>query len=184
MTEQRKRFVGYDYKEVTAESGKLSFLLDGYKSFGWELDENIAGAAGGMPGISSNAQKKYTLRLKRDRKIINKAELTRLQGNFEACIAEIDALENAKTAKPSIAAITLGIVGTGFMAGSVFAVTAAAPLIALSVILAVPGFAGWIAPYFLYRKMVARQTEKIRPLIEQKYDEIYELCEKGNGLLH
>ncbi len=27
-------------------------------------------------------------------------------------------------------------------------------------------------------------TEKIIPLIEAKYDEIYELCEKGNKLLY
>ena len=43
-----------------------------------------------------------TLRLKRDRKIVNKTELTRLQRNFEACVREIQSLENSKTSKATI----------------------------------------------------------------------------------
>lgn len=81
-------------------------------------------------------------------------------------------------------ALIVAIIGTAFMAGSTFAVTAQPPYIILSVILAVPGFIGWIIPYFLYRKLAGKQTEKIVPLIEQKYDEIYEICEKGNKLLY
>ena len=46
------------------------------------------------------------------------------------------------------------------------------------------GISGGIFPYFLYKKVTARQTEKITPLIEAKYDEIYEICEKGNKLLY
>ena len=186
MTEPKKRFIGYDYREIAAEPGRLSFLIDGYESFGWEVDEKVTGAhlpAAG-PGAPSNIHKKSTLCLKRDRKIINKAELTRLQGHFEACMSEIDALEKTKTTKPAIAAITVGMIGTAFMAGSVFAVAARPPLIILSIILAIPGFVGWIAPYFIYKKMSWRQTKKISPLIEKKYDEIYEICEKGASLLH
>ena len=81
-------------------------------------------------------------------------------------------------------ALTVGILGTAFMAGSTFAVTAQPPHILLCIILAVPGFLGWILPYFLYKAGVRRQTEKITPLIEEKYDEIYEICEKGNKLLN
>lgn len=39
-------------------------------------------------------------------------------------------------------------------------------------------------PYFLYKKIVRNQTEKLTPMIEAKYDEIYEICEKGNKLLY
>lgn len=49
---------------------------------------------------------------------------------------------------------------------------------------AIPGFLGWILPYFLYKKIVRNQTEKLTPMIEAKYDEIYEICEKGNKLLY
>lgn len=116
--------------------------------------------------------------------MINKMELTRLQRNFEACVKEIDALENAKTSVATMYAIILGIVGTAFMAGSTFAVTAQPPHVILCIILAIPGFLGWIFPYFLYKKIVGKQTERLTPLIEEKYDEIYAICEKGNKLLY
>ena len=56
-------------------------------------------------------------------------------------------------------------------------------MVALMVVLAVPGFAGWIAPWFLYRAMVRRRAQVVDKLVEQKYDEIYDLCAKGHSLL-
>lgn len=32
--------------------------------------------------------------------------------------------------------------------------------------------------------MAEKQTKKLTPLIEEKYDEIYEICEKENKLLY
>lgn len=177
---QQKNFVGYEYKEITAESSKASFLLDGYENFGWELDENLQG--NGNTRKTPN-QNKMIIRLKRNRKIINKMELTRLQRNFEACVREIEALEKSKTSSATMYALSLAMIGTAFMAGSVFAVTASPPHIILCILLAIPGFLGWILPYFLYKRIVGKQTEKLTPLIEKKYDEIYEICEKGNKLL-
>lgn len=171
---RQKSFVGYEYKEVTAEGSMASLLLDGYESFGWELDENL----------SAESRKGKTIRLKRNRKIINKMELTRLQRNFEACVGEIQTLEKNKTSKATIYAIICGIMGTAFMAGSTFAVTAQPRHIILCIILAVPGLIGWILPYFLYKRIVWKQTEKMSLLIEEKYDEIYEICEKGSKLLY
>lgn len=178
---QRKNFVGYEYKEVIAESSRISFLLDGYECFGWELDEKRREHT---ENKNPSYPKKEVIHLKRNRKIINKMELTRLQRNFEACVKEIEALEKSKTSAATIYALVAGIIGTAFMAGSVFAVTAQPPDIILSIILAVPAFVGWIVPYFLYRRITGKQTEKLTPLIEQKYDEIYEICEKGNKLLY
>lgn len=176
---QQKNFVGYEYKEVAADSSMISFLLDGYENFGWEMDEKLTGYS--RMGRTSY-QQKAVIRLKRNRKIINKVELTRLQRNFEACVSEIEALERAKTSTAVIYAIITGIAGTAFIAGSVFAVTAQPPHIILSILLAIPGFIGWILPYFLYQRIVGKQTDKLMPLIEKKYDEIYEICEKGNKL--
>lgn len=181
IKEKKKEFIGYEYKEVAVDSSKASFLIDGYECFGWILDENLSGSS-----KDSNLQnrKKTILRLKRNRKIVNKMELTRLQRNFEACVNEIVALENSKTSVATMYALIVGIVGTAFMAGSVFAVTAQSPHIVLSILLGIPGFIGWILPYFLYKRIVGKQTQKLTPLIEEKYDEIYEICEKGNKLLY
>jgi len=178
---QRKNFVGYEYKEVTAQSGQMSFLLDGYECFGWELDERQTES---RESKNPSYQKKMVLCLKRNRRIINKTELTRLQRNFEACVKEIEILEKSKTSGATIYALMTAITGTAFMAGSVFAITAQTPYVILSTLLAIPGFIGWITPYFLYRRIAGKRAEKLSPLIEQKYDEIYEICEKGNKLLY
>lgn len=178
---QQKNYVGYEYKEMAADSSMASFLLDGYESFGWEMDENLSGY---HKTDRTSSQNKVVLRLKRNRKIINKMELTRLQRNFEACVSEIETLEKSKTSAAVMYALVSGMIGTAFMAGSTFAVTGQPPHIILCILLAIPGFVGWILPYFLYRRIVGKQTEKLMPLIEKKYDEIYEICEKGNKLLN
>lgn len=51
-----------------------------------------------------------------------------------------------------------------------------------SILLEVPGFPGWILPYFIYKKMAERQMGKVMPVIEEKYEEIYKICEKGHKL--
>lgn len=178
---QQKNFVGYEYKEIATDSSRLSFLLDGYESFGWEDNGSLTES-----GMARNPalQQRAVLRMKRNRKLVNKVELTRLERNFEACVNEIEKLEKAKTSAATMYAIILGVIGTAFIAGSTFAVTAQPPYYVLCILLAVPGFLGWIFPYFLYKKIVGKQTEKMVPLIETKYDEIYEICEKGNKLLY
>lgn len=177
---RRKEFVGYEYKEISADQSKVSFLLDGYENFGWEADGNVYES----PVANPHHPGKTILRLKRNRKIINKMELTRLQRNFEACVNEIDMLEKSKTSMATVYALIIGIVGTAFMAGSTFAITAQPPHVILCIVLAIPGFIGWILPYFVYKRVVGKQTEKVNALIEEKYDEIYTICEKGNKLLY
>lgn len=161
-------FIGYEYKEVETKGNRASMYLDCYPSFGWTVDERT---------------KNGTVTLKRERKIINKMELTRLQRHFEACMDELDQLERSKTTNATIAAIVIGLIGCAFMAGSVFLVTHEPPLWAPSFILAVPGFLGWILPYFVFKKLAAKKTKAVMELMEQKYDEIYEICEQGNRLL-
>lgn len=181
MENKKKEFVAYEYKEISADMNQISFLLDAYENFGWEADGNIHESPETVH--NPHQQKKAVLHLKRNRKIINKMELTRLQRNFEACVDEIATLEKSKTSKATVYALAIGIVGTAFMAGSTFAVTAQPPRILLCILLAIPGFIGWILPYFVYKKVVGKQTEKAEALIEEKYDEIYAICEKGNRLL-
>ena len=173
VIKESKDYIGYEYKTVVVGSDKLSLYLDAYECFGWVPDESAP--AREFAGV-------VTLKLKRDRKILNKAELTRLGQHFEACMDEISALEHSKTRFASICAITVGVVGTAFLAGSVFAVTSEPPLIALCILLGVPGLVGWALPYCLFKHFSKKRTEKVTPLIEQKYDEIHGICEKGYAL--
>lgn len=171
---EKKKYTGYEYKEVTVRSEQASFYLDCYENFGWSEDENFA--AHSSPHLT-------TLRLKRDRKIMNKTELTRLQRHFEACANEIDTLERSKTSMACVIALTVALIGTAFIAGSTFAVVHEPPIIWLCILLAIPGFMGWILPYFLYQWIVKKKTQEIEPIIETKREEIYEICEKGYSLL-
>lgn len=165
-------FIGYDYKEAAVPTALTALYADCYENFGWTTI-----AAQTLPGGQT------VLKLKRNRKISNKMELTRLQQNFESCANELIRLQRAKTDSAKTQALTVGLVGTAFMAGSTFAVTNTPPVIWLCVLLAIPGFLGWILPCFLYRYIAEKQSKKMQPLIEVKQDEIYELCKKGYTLL-
>lgn len=177
MTEEafgKKAFMAYEYKQISISREQVAMYLDCYENFGWIVDEERSDLK--SPGH-------LMIQMKRNRKIVNKMELTRLQRNFEGCIKEIQMLEQAKTNTALVAALTVGLIGTAFMAGSVFAVTARPPIIWLCILLAVPAFAGWILPYFLYMRIAKKKAEELQPLIEEKYEEIYALCEKGHSLL-
>ena len=133
--------------------------------------------------VAENQMSKVTIHLKRSRAVLNKMELTRLQRHFEACMSEIAALENSTESFAMIAALTSGISGCAFIAGSVFAVTAAKPIIWLMILLAIPGFFLWGIAYPLYKNVKKWREEKVKPLIEAKLDEAEKVCEKGHALL-
>ena len=165
-------FVGYEYRDITIDREQESIYVDGYQNFGWMLDKMIESPI----GIGN-----MILKFKRDRKIRNKMELTRLQRQFDACVNEITGMERSKSTEAVITAFTVGIIGTAFMAGSVFAVVAGN--IALCIVLAIPAFAGWALPYFLYKSGYTKKAAALAPLIDKKYDELYEVCERASNLL-
>lgn len=170
MSNNAKDYVAYEYHEVKAPENQVSFYLDCYENFGWNADDRTQYRHG-------------VLMLRRDRRLANKTELTRLQRHFEACVKEIAALEASKTNKAAMYSLTVGIFGTVFMAGSVFAATAAQPIWWLCAILAIPAFIGWAGAPMLYKKLSAKRGAEVSALVDSKYEEIYQICEKGHGLL-
>ncbi len=168
---EKSKFVGYEYQDITVKRDMLSMYSDAYENFGWIL-EGVANPVGKIDSV--------TLRLKRDRHVNNKAELRRLQNQFEADAAEIENLETSKSVKASTIAYIIGVIGTAFMAGSVFAVTS--DMITLCIILGALGFVGWILPYQAFRRIKAKKVAELTPLIDAKYDEIYEVTKKANQL--
>ena len=173
ITRNGENFVGYEYKEIITTRDMEGIYTDGYPSFGWKL-EGITSSAIGLSMVN--------LRFKRDRKIKNKAELSRLQRQFEASIVEINNLERSKTTSAFITSMSVGLAGSAFLAGATFAFIYA-EMIPLMIILAVPGFIGWALPYILYKKIKAKKNAKVIPLIENQYDNLYVICEKGHALL-
>lgn len=174
MGKSENPFIGYEYMQINVPDEQSSMYMDCYENFGWELDKKIL-----MPTESHMV----TICMKRNRKIINKMELTRLQRHFEACMREINVLEQAKNSAAMVSALTIGIIGAVFMTGSVFAATHVPPHILLCIVLAIPALLGCLAPYFIYCHVLKWKAEKMQPLIEAKKDEIYQICEKGHSLL-
>lgn len=172
---KEQAFNSFDYLKITVEENLLSQYIDGYEKFGWNPDENVKPEKG---------MGKVTLHLKRNRHIINKTELIRLQKHYEACMNEISTLEASKNTVPAMVSLSCGLLGCGFMTGSVFAVTAEPPIIWLTVLLAIPGFLLWAAAYLGYKAVKNRRMQRVIPLIEEKYDEADEVCEKAFRLLH
>lgn len=171
---EKKGANAYDYFRVTVDETMLSQYMDGYGCFGWKPDENVE---------TEKSMGKATLHFKRERHILNKTELTRLQRYYEACMGEIVTLEDSKRSVPTMVALTCGLLGCAFMAGSVFAVTASPPIVWLCVLLAIPGFFLWGAAYFGYKIAQKRRMEKVLPLIERKLDEAYGVCSQAEKLL-
>ena len=64
-TGTKKEYAGYEYKTIQIKEEKYSFYLDSYQCFGWVQDENSSASL-------SDGQK--SIKLKRNRKIVNKME--------------------------------------------------------------------------------------------------------------
>ena len=92
---ERQTFISYEYKELNVKEEQAAFYLDCYENFGWKQDENFP---------LQNRGDSVILKLKRNRKIVNKVELTRLQRHFEADMQDIFSLENSKTSLATILA--------------------------------------------------------------------------------
>ncbi|MFC4771301.1 hypothetical protein [Enterococcus hermanniensis] len=127
MENEEKKFIGLEYLEVDSLEKYASIYEDGYSNLGWRLiDQKKQHAA------------KVTLRFKRDRKIRNKAELTRLQRKFDSLVRDIIHLENSKKTLATASSIFTGIIGCAFLAGSVFFVND--DQIFLCILFSIPGF--------------------------------------------
>ena len=70
-------FTRYEYKKIIVDKEQAAMYVDCYKNFGWFTD-------GAQTGERGHAQ--IAIQMKRDRKLVNRMELTRLQRHFEACV--------------------------------------------------------------------------------------------------
>lgn len=175
MTQRNKNneFVGYEYQEIKINKQNRNIYIDSYESFGWKFEREKA---------VTQSVGCISLEFKRDRKIRNKSELTRLQRQFDGLIEQIDYLEKNKTLQATILACIVGVIGCGFMAASVMNFVYLDNIIAM-ILFAIPGFVFWILPIFIYKRLKTRKTIDLQPRIESLYDEVYEVTKKANNLL-
>lgn len=180
MKRSARAFAAYEYKETTVERRRASEYLDDYESFGWELDDAYERPAvhPGVPG----AERMIALHMRRDRRIVNRVELTRLQRQFEACMKEIQTLESSRDVHATICALCTGVVGLALLLCAAFTAITSKALTLLGVLLALPGAILCALAYPIYRRVYRKREGEVTPLVDAKREEICTLCEKGQRL--
>ncbi len=178
---ETKDFVAYEYLSLNVKADKEPLYIDCYENFGWELVNNTAlvDREDYYLNSSVNGNRLVNLKFKRDRKIKNKIKLMSLQRKMEAALEEIGRLERQPEISAVIWALSIGLVGTAFMAGSVFAIIATKPLYVLCVILGIIGFIGWGLGFYMYNKVKKEKRSENTSLIEEQYNILYDCCEEG-----
>ncbi|GAA2182483.1 hypothetical protein GCM10009785_21940 [Brooklawnia cerclae] len=170
-------YVAYEYLTVQADRDLEPLYKDTYRSFGWIIENTTTGVlAGGAPNPTT-----VTLKLKRDRRIRNRPLVNELQRKAESAMEAIHDLENSRTSTALAVALAIGIVGSAFLAGSVFAIEAG--LWVLSIPLGAVGLLGWLAGYLAHGRIKARKTTQTAPLIDEQYEIIYDASEQAARLL-
>ncbi|WP_051208969.1 hypothetical protein [Propionicicella superfundia] len=165
-------YIGYEYATVTADRDLEPLYEDTYRSFGWIVEN----ATTTVPNVNAVA-----LKLKRDRRVRNRPLINELQRTAENALACIRALEKSRTATATGVALGIGIAGSAFLAGSVFAIEAGLWL--LSIPLGAIGLLGWLAAYLAHGRVKVRKTAQTAPLIDQQYEIVYGACEQAARLL-
>ena len=169
-----KSFIGYEYKDITVPAGYTVQFIDCYRNFGWTETETNP-----VPGHTSHV----TIRMNRDRKIIHKTELTRLERHFEACAMEIQRMEHSKATAATAGAMMLGCVGAVFAVDSVLSGLHEPPMMFACVTFGIIGVTAMALPCTVYRCIEKKRSAALEPIIEAKRDEIYDICKKGFALL-
>ncbi len=164
--------VTYEYTTIRAMRDLESLYQDTYRNFGWIVD----GYGSSLPNTGA-----VILKLKRPRRIKNRPQVVELQRKAERALTEIAALEKSKGTAAFAKSVTIGIIGSAFLAGSVFAIEA--DNWGLSIPLGVIGLIGWLAGYLAYGRVKARRIATVTPLIDHQYDIVYEAAEQAAHLL-
>lgn len=185
---ETKEFVAYEYLNINVKSEKEPLYADCYEAFGWAVVNNTTTLEEGDYYINNsnvNSSKLVNLKLKRDRKIPNKGELQNLQRKLENSLKELEKLEREPETKGIMKALTIGLLGTIFLAISVFAITAKDLYIINYITCAITGIIGligWALGFISYKNTKNKVTESNTILIEEAYNTIYDCCEKASKL--
>lgn len=167
------RFIGREYVEIKVEKKYVHLYEEGYSFFGWEKIYET------YPSKLSSS--KIVLQFQRDRKIRNKVELIRLQKQFDSTLSKILYIEKHQKTLAKVISTIVGIIGCGFMALSVFAIDS--QKLSLSVLWGVAGSCCWLSIYFIYKKILAMKSEKVKQSKEREFNTLYEVGERATRLL-
>ncbi|MBQ9072405.1 MAG: hypothetical protein IJY25_04540 [Bacilli bacterium] len=183
---ETKDFVAYEYLSINVKSEKEPLYIDCYENFGWILINNSALVDNEdyyINNSNTNDNKLINLKFKRDRRIKNKVKLLSLQRKLETSLKELEKLEREPVIVGATYAMIIGVIGTIFMALSVFSITASNPLYIPGILFGIVGILGWVIPYFIFLKIKGNKEQENTALIEEQYNTIYDSCEQARKLI-
>ena len=171
MVKNEAGMAGYDWKEVTVKKDKESLYAENYQNFGWELVNTSAPYPNALTVI---------LKFRRDSSIRNKAELERLEQQFESGLRQIEKIESKTRNSVLIPALTSGIGGIAMFVWSVHSfISGNMSMGAISLIFAVVGLA--LGSFFGFRLM-KRINERVAPKLNKQYAEVNATCEEAHSI--
>lgn len=170
-------YVAYEYLTLQVDRDLEPLYKDTYRSFGWIIETSTSRVlAGSTPNPNT-----VTIKLKRDRRIRNRPLVNELQRKAENALEAIRSLEKSRTSTSVATALGIGILGSAFLAGSVFAIQANLWLLAIP--LGAIGLLGWLAGWLAHGRVRDRKTAQTAPLIDQQYEIVYAASEQAARLL-
>ncbi|MFK5160216.1 hypothetical protein ACI3QN_11195 [Propionibacterium freudenreichii] len=175
-------YTAYEYATVRVPRTFEPLFRDTYPGFGWTVENPRATTSvASVPLGRTQRSETVTLQLKRDRNLKNRDMVRALQEEADTALTTIISLERSKTSRAMVVAVTIGIVGSAFLAGSVFAMNAG--LAVLSVALGALGLFGWVGGGISYRQVKRRRARHVDPLIENALDTLHEASRRAAHLL-
>lgn len=183
---ETKDFVAYEYLSINVRSEKEALYVDCYENFGWILTNSNSALVEKEDYYINNSNlsdnKLINLKFKRDRKIKNKVKLLSLQRKLEMALKEMEKLERQPKTAGLISALSIGLVGTVFLAISVFAITAIKPLYLVCALTGIIGLVGWGLGFFSYKYVKDKKEKENISLIDEQYNIIYDSQEQAKKL--
>ena len=181
-------FIAYEYKEVSVKRASINLYVDCFANFGWKLIEHYKSRAPGQSqsavdtGVSHELDSDMiVLKLKRNSRLNNKREINRLENKCEAALADIRRLEDRKSAYTMGTALGAGIVGAGIMAIAIWNLVMGNTLAGF--LIGVVGFGVCGVGFWLNHRMGQKMKQQLEPEIQQRYDDIHNICEEAYGML-
>ena len=173
ITPQDARFVAHENASARAPRELDTLYRDTYEAFGWRI-ENEHPVTSGQAGP-------VTLKLRRDRRLKNRQMVQTLQRKAEGNLASIVRLERSKKTVPMSVAIVVGIIGCGFLAGSIFSMEGG--FMTTSIVLGAIGLLGWLAGFLSYLGITSARSTRVAQAIDQEFEALYATSEQAADLL-
>lgn len=182
---ETKDFIAYEYLSLNVKTEQEPLYIDCYETFGWVLVNNTALIDKEdyyINNFNINKNQVINIKFKRDRRIKNKVQLLSLQRKLETALKELSKLERQPYTAGIITSLTIGLIGTVFLAISVFALTVTTPFYFLGILAGIIGLFGWTIGFLSFGKVKAKKETENIPLIEEQYNIIYDSCEQAKKL--